>query len=51
MICEGALVLADGSMFEGELFGLAVDPISCEEPVPPVPPVPAPIAVAPVFTG
>jgi sugar lactone lactonase YvrE len=49
-------VTLNGSTYDGALFGLAVDPIECDEPEPPVPPpapapAPAAVAVEPVFTG
>jgi hypothetical protein len=49
-------VTLNGGTYDGALFGLAIDPIECDEPEPPVPPapsapVPAPVVVEPVFTG
>jgi hypothetical protein len=46
-------ITVNGAPFGGIMDGLAVDPISCEDPTPPTPPTPAPtpVAVAPVFTG
>ena len=47
-------VTLNGGTYDGALFGLAVDPIECDEPEPPVPPpppAPAAVVVEPVFTG
>jgi hypothetical protein len=42
----------NGVPLTGTVYGLAIEPVSCEDPGPePAPPAPAPVVVAPVFTG
>ncbi|HEY8217228.1 MAG TPA: hypothetical protein VIH82_08840 [Acidimicrobiia bacterium] len=47
------LITVGGAALRGSVTGLAVDPISCDDPgpEPTPPPTPAPVVVAPTFTG
>jgi sugar lactone lactonase YvrE len=47
---QSKVITLGGAPFRGFLAGLAVSPISCEDPEPPAP-TPAPVVVQPSFTG
>lgn len=48
----GTDITLNGAPFTGQMNGLAISPISCEDPGPePTPAPPAPVAAEPLFTG
>ena len=48
----GTDITLNGVPFTGQMNGLAISPISCEDPGPePTPAPPAPVAAEPLFTG
>jgi hypothetical protein len=48
----GTDITINGSQFDGQMFGLAISPISCDDPGPEPTPTPAPVVAAePLFTG